>query len=98
MADARTMNRATAQSVDDEVSSQKESTPSMTPSLSSASLVSLDSHLDGVALPTVASEEAAVLDGFRWLRVKKLHWIDQTGRRRVWETCERTTRKGQLLV
>ena len=29
--------------------------------------------------------------GFRWLRLKKLAYVDQTGRRRFWEMAERTT-------
>ena len=34
--------------------------------------------------------------GFRWLRLKKLAYVDQTGRRRFWEMAERTTRRGAV--
>ena len=34
--------------------------------------------------------------GFRWLRLKKLAYTDQTGRKRFWEMAERTTRRGAV--
>ncbi|KAI5451772.1 hypothetical protein NCC49_001419 [Naganishia albida] len=31
-------------------------------------------------------------DGFKWTRLKKIDWEDETGRKRVWEAAERSTR------
>jgi hypothetical protein len=48
------------------------------------------------SLPCILSEEVAALSDYRWLRMKKLNWVDPTGKHRVWEMCERTTRRGTL--
>ena len=34
--------------------------------------------------------------GKNWVRLKLIHWADPTGRERVWECAERTTRKGAI--
>src|SRR3989338_9401034 len=31
-----------------------------------------------------------------WVRLKKIHWEDPSGRQRVWESAERTTRRGEI--
>ncbi|GHJ86918.1 hypothetical protein NliqN6_3320 [Naganishia liquefaciens] len=31
-------------------------------------------------------------DGFKWTRLKKIDWEDETGKKRVWEAAERSTR------
>src|SRR3989338_4735881 len=31
-----------------------------------------------------------------WVQLKLIHWEDPTGKRRIWESAERTTRRGAI--
>ncbi|KAL4423506.1 hypothetical protein ABPG77_003639 [Micractinium sp. CCAP 211/92] len=33
---------------------------------------------------------------FRWITLKQIHWEDPHGRQRLWESAERTTRRGDV--
>ncbi|KAI3433956.1 hypothetical protein D9Q98_003758 [Chlorella vulgaris] len=44
----------------------------------------------------VVSVEDCGPDGFRWLTLKKITWQDPAGRQRLWESAERTTRRGEV--
>ncbi|KAG7570969.1 hypothetical protein FFLO_01063 [Filobasidium floriforme] len=35
-------------------------------------------------------------DGMKWVKLRKINWEDQTGRKRVWEAADRSTRKGEI--
>jgi ADP-ribose pyrophosphatase len=39
---------------------------------------------------------AAQYDGFRWLRLKKVEYQDRKGMTRIWESCDRVTRHGDV--
>jgi ADP-ribose pyrophosphatase len=47
-------------------------------------------------MPTakIISEEPLDNKDAKWIRLKKIHYADQDGKHRVWESAERTTRKG----
>ncbi|KXS10017.1 hypothetical protein M427DRAFT_37940 [Gonapodya prolifera JEL478] len=47
-------------------------------------------------LPAVVSKEVLEAKDARWVKLHKLKWKDQTGKERLWETAERTTRKGDV--
>jgi 8-oxo-dGTP pyrophosphatase MutT (NUDIX family) len=46
--------------------------------------------------PRVVGTQECRPEGFRWLTLKRLEWQDPTGRRRFWESVERTTRAGEV--
>lgn len=53
-----------------------------------------------MSLPTarnlhVKTEE---IEGFRWVRLKKIEWKDETDRKRMWEAAERTTRTEGTVI
>ncbi|KAG1778680.1 NUDIX hydrolase domain-like protein [Suillus placidus] len=43
--------------------------------------------------PKVISEEPLDNKDAKWIRLKKIHYTDQDGKHRLWESAERTTRK-----
>eukprot|EP00741_Cyanophora_paradoxa_P018641 tig00021072_g17991.t1 len=45
--------------------------------------------------PENLSKEVAT-DGGRWIKMMKIKWVDRKGRLRSWESCERTTRRGDV--
>lgn len=53
------------------------------------------------APPNVVREEAFETGegpaSFRWVRLKKIHWLDASGKARVWEAAERKTRTGNVV-
>ncbi|EFN58985.1 hypothetical protein CHLNCDRAFT_19042, partial [Chlorella variabilis] len=42
----------------------------------------------------VVSVEDCGPEGFRWITLKRITWEDPSGRQRLWESAERTTRRG----
>ena len=53
------------------------------------------------AAPKVVREEAFETGegpaSFRWVRLKKIHWLDARGKARVWEAAERKTRAADVV-
>mmetsp|Transcript_13517 Transcript_13517/g.16783 ORF Transcript_13517/g.16783 Transcript_13517/m.16783 type:complete len:237 (+) Transcript_13517:252-962(+) len=46
--------------------------------------------------PKLISASEASTKECNWVRLKKLHYLDELGRTRSWEMAERTTRKGDI--
>jgi len=44
----------------------------------------------------VTKTEATQPPGYAWLRLNRLTWLDEQSKTRVWESAERTTRKGDI--
>ncbi|KAJ9114310.1 hypothetical protein QFC22_005762 [Naganishia vaughanmartiniae] len=42
--------------------------------------------------PKIVSTTESQPEGFKWVRLKKIDWEDETGKKRVWEAAERCTR------
>lgn len=44
----------------------------------------------------VVGVEDCGLPDFKWITLKRIHWEDPQGRQRLWESAERTTRRGDV--